>query len=49
VAEKARKLYPGGLPTADIRSIDEPLLGLTEPDPAPAAAAVRRDQPDSRG
>jgi AMP nucleosidase len=45
VAEKARELYPGGLPTADIRSIDEPLLGLTEPDPAPA---LKRDQPDSR-
>jgi AMP nucleosidase len=37
VAEKVRKMYPGGLPTADIRSADEPLLGLTEPDP-PAAA-----------
>lgn len=37
VAEQARKLYPGGLPTADIRSADEPLLGLTEPDPAPPA------------
>jgi len=37
VAERARKLYPGGLPTADIRSADEPLLGLTEPDaPTPA-------------
>jgi AMP nucleosidase len=35
VAKKARKLYPGGLPTADIRSTDEPLLGLTEPDPLP--------------
>jgi len=33
VAEQVRKLYPGGLPTADIRSADEPLLGLTEPDP----------------
>ncbi len=48
VAEKARKLYPGGLPTADIRSTDEPLLGLTEPDPAPAAAALSREQPASR-
>jgi AMP nucleosidase len=37
VAEKARKMYPGGLPTADIRSADEPLLGLTDPDlPSPA-------------
>jgi AMP nucleosidase len=45
VAEKARKLYPGGLPTADIRSTDEPLLGLTEPDADPPAAAHNRDQP----
>jgi AMP nucleosidase len=30
VAEKVRQLYPGGLPTADIRSTDEPLLGLTD-------------------
>jgi AMP nucleosidase len=35
VAGKARVLYPGGLPSADIRSSDEPLLGLTEADPAP--------------
>jgi AMP nucleosidase len=34
VAEKVRQLYPGGLPTADLRSPDEPLLGVTEPDPA---------------
>jgi AMP nucleosidase len=27
VAEKVRQLYPGGLPTADLRSADEPLLG----------------------
>jgi AMP nucleosidase len=33
VAEQVRKLYPAGLPTADLRSADEPLLGLTEPDP----------------
>jgi AMP nucleosidase len=33
VAEKVRQLYPGGLPTADIRSPDEPLLGLAEPGP----------------
>jgi len=38
VAERARELYPGGLQTADIRSSDEPLLGLTEPSPAPAQA-----------
>jgi AMP nucleosidase len=31
VAERVRQLYPGGLPTADIRSPDEPLLGLTDP------------------
>jgi AMP nucleosidase len=37
VAERVRKTFPGGLPTADLRSADEPLLGLTEPDP-PAAA-----------
>ncbi len=35
VADEARRLYPGGLPTADIRSADEPLLGLTEPDSGP--------------
>jgi AMP nucleosidase len=34
VAGKVRQLYPGGLPTADIRSPDEPLFGLTDPDPA---------------
>jgi AMP nucleosidase len=34
VAEKARQLYPGGLPTADLRSPDEPLLGVTDPGPA---------------
>jgi AMP nucleosidase len=47
VAEQARKLYPGGLPTADIRSTDEPLLGLTEPDPAPPSAALDRESPPS--
>ena len=31
VTERVRQLYPGGLPTADIRSSDEPLLGLTDP------------------
>ncbi|HXP55267.1 MAG TPA: AMP nucleosidase, partial [Streptosporangiaceae bacterium] len=30
VTAKVRRLYPGGLPTADLRSPDEPLLGLTE-------------------
>jgi AMP nucleosidase len=33
VAERVRHLYPGGLPTADIRSADEPLFGLTDPEP----------------
>jgi AMP nucleosidase len=33
VAERVRQLYPGGLPTADLRSADEPLLGITEPGP----------------
>ena len=37
VAAQARQIYPGGLPTADIRSADEPLLGLTQPDPAPVS------------
>jgi AMP nucleosidase len=45
VAETARKLYPGGLPTADIRSTDEPLLGLTDSDPAPPTAALNRESP----
>jgi AMP nucleosidase len=30
VAGKARALYPGGLPAADLRSADEPLLGMDE-------------------
>ena len=38
VVSRVRRLYPGGLPTADIRSSDEPLLGLTEPDPPPPYA-----------
>ena len=33
VAEKVRQLYPGGLPAADLRSADEPLLGTTSPEP----------------
>jgi len=36
VVAKVRQLYPGGLPTGDIRSADEPLLGQTQPDPMPA-------------
>jgi len=31
VAEKIRRLYPGGLPAADLRSPDEPLLGTIGP------------------
>jgi AMP nucleosidase len=33
VAARVRQLYPGGLPTADLRSADEPLLGGTEHEP----------------
>jgi AMP nucleosidase len=36
VTAKVRQLYPGGLPTADLRSADEPLLGTTEPEWAQA-------------
>jgi AMP nucleosidase len=36
VAQRVRQLYPGGLPTADIRSADEPLLGLADPEPPSA-------------
>jgi hypothetical protein len=31
VADTVRRQYPDGLPSADIRSPDEPLLGLTDP------------------
>jgi AMP nucleosidase len=37
VAGKVRQLYPGGLPTADLRSADEPLLGMTDHEPVRAA------------
>jgi AMP nucleosidase len=37
VVARVRQLYPGGLPTGDIRSADEPLLGQTQPDPVPGA------------
>jgi AMP nucleosidase len=30
VTEQIRKLYPGGLPASDLRSPDEPLLGVTD-------------------
>jgi AMP nucleosidase len=33
VAAKVRQLYPGGLPTDDLRSPDEPLLGTDDPRP----------------
>jgi AMP nucleosidase len=36
VTEKVRQLYPFGLPAADLRSADEPLLGTTDPESAPA-------------
>ena len=36
VTQKARQQYPGGLPAADLRSADEPLLGMNEPGPPPA-------------
>lgn len=38
VVDRARTLYLGGLPTADIRSADEPLLGLTDAAPRSTAA-----------
>ncbi len=37
VVGKVRRLYPDGLPAADLRSADEPLLGTTDPEPAPGA------------
>jgi AMP nucleosidase len=33
VVNRVRKLYPGGLPAADVGSPDEPLLGRTDPEP----------------
>jgi AMP nucleosidase len=33
VAAKVRELYPGGLPAADLRSADEPLLGTADTEP----------------
>jgi AMP nucleosidase len=36
VAGLVRRLYPGGLPNADLRSADEPLLGLMESGPGSA-------------
>jgi AMP nucleosidase len=37
VTEKVRQLYPDGLPAADLRSADEPLLGTTGPEPTEGA------------
>jgi AMP nucleosidase len=45
VAGQVRALYPGGLPTADLRSADEPLLGLTEPDPPTPTGSVVQPRP----
>ena len=47
VAEKVRQLYPGGLPAADLRSADEPLLGTTDPEPTQAPGR-RRGRPVNR-
>jgi len=46
VAATVRELYPGGLPAADLRSADEPLLGMAEHEPASMA---EEDQPGARG
>jgi hypothetical protein len=41
VTEKVRQLYPDGLPAADLRSADEPLLGTSDAEPkAPPASAT---------
>jgi AMP nucleosidase len=45
VADQVRTLYPGGLPTADLRSADEPLLGLTELDPPPRVGPRAPQEP----
>jgi hypothetical protein len=47
VAEKVRQLYPGGLPAADLRSADEPLLGTTDPEPTqtPSTGNLTPDRP----
>ncbi|GEM_PF-5295796 len=42
VAEKIRQLYLGGLPAADLRSPDEPLLGTISPETSPAPAPAMR-------
>ena len=45
VAEKVRQLYPGGLPTADLRSPDEPLLGITGPEATPGTVKTAPRSP----
>jgi AMP nucleosidase len=45
VAEKVRQLYPGGLPTADFRSPDEPLLGITGPEATPGTVETAPRSP----
>jgi AMP nucleosidase len=45
VAGQVRQRYPGGLPTGDIRSADEPLFGLTGPEPP----APHRPPPSAGG
>jgi AMP nucleosidase len=40
VTEQVRQRYPGGLPTADLRSPDEPLLGITGPEAGTAGAGA---------
>jgi AMP nucleosidase len=37
VTQRVREQFPGGLPSADIRSPDEPLLGMTAPGDRPDA------------
>jgi AMP nucleosidase len=40
VVDQVRRWYPGGLPTADLRSPDEPLLGITGPEAGAAGAGA---------
>jgi AMP nucleosidase len=42
VTEKVRQLYPGGLPAADLRSADEPLLGTTDAEPTSTVGSTAR-------
>ena len=45
VAEKVRQRYPGGLPAADLRSPDEPLLGVTGPEATPGTVETAPRSP----